>query len=103
LWLSLIQFAIKKANFLVVDPEWQEKAKEYTHLQRLKLMEELWLMDFWNSAQYFSQAFRLSAIKDIQRYLQLANKEPKLPSGNWLYFMSQDGTLYTNPLWNENL
>ena len=100
MWLSLIQFAIKKANFLVVDPEWQEKAKEYTHSKRLQLMEELWLIDFQNSMKYFDMAFKLSAKEDIERYLKTIPYE--FPIGNWLYFVGPDGTLYKNPLWNPN-
>jgi hypothetical protein len=66
-------------------------------------MEELWLLDFRNSIQYFEMAFKISAKEEIRRYLEMAAKNQSLPIGNWLYYMGADGTLYKNPLWNPNL
>jgi hypothetical protein len=66
-------------------------------------MEELWLLDFRNSIQYFEMAFKLSTKEDIKRYLKLVADDQSLPIGNWLYYMKADGTLIKNPLWNPNL
>ena len=66
-------------------------------------MEELWLLDFRNSIQYFEMAFKLSTKEDIKRYLKLVADDQSLPIGNWLYYMKADGTLVKNPLWNPNL
>jgi len=66
-------------------------------------MEELWLLDFRNSIQYFEMAFKLSTKEDIKRYLKLVADDQSLPIGKWLYYMKADGTLIKNPLWNPNL
>lgn len=87
----------------MIDEDYQEKIKEYTHLKRLQLMEKLWLLDFKNSIQYFEMAFKISAKEDIKRYLKLVADDQNLPIGNWLYCMKADGTLVKNPLWNPNL
>ena len=100
--MSAILYAVNHASGIVIDPEWQKKAEQYTLAKRLELMQQLWVEDFKHSMHEFEWRFRLQSREKVAEWLRAKAEKQEAPESNWLYQIGADGTLHKNPNWRAD-